>query len=111
LLYGLGYSESEIQGNCFFKYATMLTYNGGQAAYLNTGTAQSFRYNFTPPLEKINVFPIVACRKLRAPISGITVEKGGYFENTLPSVECPVSNSAAGAVSFSYLGDGRAACQ
>lgn len=110
----LGLSEQEVMGNCFFEYQAISSYTNGGGEILPLGTAPSASVRFPAALQSVDIYPTIACRKLRTPLSGMIVEQGNYYKVGIFSVNCPADaarNSGAITLIFRYLGDGTGECK
>lgn len=109
----LGLTPQEVQSNCFFRYDTIVTYGGNNGDYIPMKTSTSIRYNYPGNLTSVDVLPAIACRKLRAPVSGTVFEENNLYFVGLSTASCPATAGKTNGnvnLNFRYAGDGRIQC-
>jgi hypothetical protein len=114
VLQSLGLNETELLRNCVFRYSSALSYGADGGTMLASGSAASIQHRYTGQLTFVQVFPSLACKKLRAPAAGMVLEQGPYYIVSLNTSECPPgAKGTAGSVSlsFRYTGDGTSECR
>lgn len=114
IMHSLGMNDAEVQSNCYFKYSTLLSYGSTSGGFVSSGTATSMQQRFSGPLTLVQIYPSVACRKLRTPVSGMVVEQGGAYVTSLNAVDCSPgdkSNASSLSLAFRYTGDGKGECR
>lgn len=104
----LGLTEQEIGANCFFNYTAIIAHGQGKGDVIAVRGGR-INYRFTPPLSSLDISPVVACRKLRAPISD-TIEENGFYTVGLSTISCQPPTSASVRGQFAYLGNGKGNC-
>lgn len=109
----LGLTPQEVQSNCFFRYDTIVTYGGNNGDYIPMKTSTSIRYNYPGNLNSVDVLPAIACRKLRAPVSGTVFEENNLYFVGLSTASCPATAGKSNGnvnLNFRYAGDGKIQC-
>ncbi|NDE91032.1 MAG: hypothetical protein EB059_07865 [Alphaproteobacteria bacterium] len=106
----LGISDQQVASICVFEHLVIGTSNNfGTAVPL--GQKTSGEQHFSGDITGVMVFPALACRKLRQPVSGTVIDQGGYYKVALQSVSCPTPpHGGSLGVSFRYTGDGKGEC-
>jgi hypothetical protein len=108
----LGLTDQEIMSNCYFLYDAVVSTSGAND-YLALKSNTSWRYNYSGTLTAVDLTPTIACRKLRAPISGTVVEENNLYQVPVGTVTCsPGAKGAAQSVALTvrYAGDGNGQC-
>lgn len=109
----LGLTEQEIISNCYFENEVMVALDGNQGEYLPLGTTQKAQVRFGRPLQSVSIYPTIACRKLRKPVSGIVIEQGGFYKMGTNIVVCNAPpDKSTGSVNFTfrYIGNNKGQC-
>lgn len=107
----LGLNQSEMQSSCFLEYEALAMF-GETGESLPLRNAANASYRFNGPLKEIQFFPVIACRKIRTPLSGTIIEQNGYYKVGAMAASCKAgSKQGSASLIFRYLGDGQAQCQ
>lgn len=108
IMNSLGLTDQEISANCFFNYTAIVAHGQGKGDVI-TVRGGALNYRFTPPITSLDVSPVVACRKVRAPLSD-TVEENGYYTVGLSTISCQPPAGASVSGQFAYKGNGKGNC-
>jgi hypothetical protein len=108
----LGISGNEVTANCYFEYDVVIGTMDSTGDALSLRQATTARYNFNGRLQSIDVFPNIACRAIRQPLSGMIIQQNGYYKVGTDSVSCDAGGRSGNVgLSFRYAGDGRGECR
>lgn len=106
----LGLNSQEIAANCAIENLVVLSI-GDNGSAITMGQLPAAQTRFSGNISGIDIFPTIACKKIRPPINGIVIEQGPYYKISAQNSTCPPPRGGSVNVSFKYLGNGKADCQ
>ena len=106
----LGLNNQEIPANCVLENMVVLSI-GEAGSAITMGQLANAQQRFSGNISSIDVFPTIACRKIRRPVSGIIIEQGAFYKISAQNASCPPPRAGSVNMSFRYLGNGKADCQ
>ena len=107
----LGLNPQEISENCTFEHMVVFTIGEGGSA-ISMGRLPNAQQHFNGAIDAINIFPTIACKKIKHPINGIVIEQGPFYKISAQNVTCPAPpHGGSITMSFKYLGNGKGDCQ
>ncbi|MBY0428546.1 MAG: hypothetical protein K2Q32_04940 [Alphaproteobacteria bacterium] len=106
----LGLNGQEIATNCVYENMVVLSIADSGSA-ISMGQLTNAQQRFSGDLKSIDIFPTIACKKIRRPVNGMVIEQGAYYKISAQNVTCPPPHSGNINLTFKYLGNGKADCQ
>lgn len=106
----LGLNSQEILKNCTYENMVVIS-SGDTGSAISMGQMNSAQQRFNGNLTSIDVFPTIACKKIRQPVSGIVIDQAGFYKIGATNVTCPPPRIGSINLSFKYLGNGKGDCQ
>jgi hypothetical protein len=106
----LGLNQQEILTNCMFENMFVLSI-GASGTAIAMGQLASAQQRFNGNISSVDVYPTLACKKIRRPVSGMVIEQGAYYKISVQNVTCPPPPHGGSLnISYKYLGNGRGDC-
>ncbi len=106
----LGLNAQEIQKNCTYENMVVLS-TGNNGSALSLGQLATAQQRFNGNLSSIDIFPTIACKKIRPAVSGIVIDQAGYYKIGATNVTCPMPRIGSVNLVFKYIGNGKGDCQ
>lgn len=106
----LGLNSQESASNCVLEHMVVLSI-GEAGSVLSMGQLVNAQQRFSGTISAIDIFPTIACKKIRRPVNGMVIEQGGYYKISAQNTTCPQPRAGSINLSFKYLGNGKADCQ
>lgn len=107
----LGLNAQEIAKNCVYENMVILSI-GDNGSAISMGQMTAAQQRFSGDIKTVDVFPTIACKKIKHPISGYVIEQGPYYKISATNITCPPPpHGGSLSMAFKYLGNGHASCE
>lgn len=112
ILQTLGLDAQQAAQNCHFEFQVIYSTDGkGRGGIINLGKLAAAQQRFSGNIRDLIVYPTLACKKIRKPISGTIIEQGDFYKIGSNPITCTSPNRAGPvSVSFRYVGDNQVEC-